>query len=413
VAGTLQSDERLSIPAGTNWVTFTHFNHQAANTVLDIMNTASIDMWRAGDTVTIIRNGIPTQAVSYTRQTSSWRDIASFVLEMHKTSNVYILKTSNGVDLTNAAPPTLQQDLRIAAGKSYMGWHGFPMLSVKNILEKTPVFSPGDRFQVKLSTSTAFSVVFSKVGLAAGVWTSQDNLNQLQHVRNNVYSFQIVGMRSKILFFPFNAAQSTRRHRLDHQTDHQTSRQLLQSSRLPDRSYYTNQFDCITSPQCRCRSVSSNININWPGQVCNACVMMGNSVDNCIGNDAYSHQQVQVGFYLNTSNLDGVDVSANTLAVAKLKKTTTTNGAPFPEMSIRQWGHPVCVGCHKTNRTTNRTSLEWVSPTNPNVCVSCEESDSVFFFRLALMTLNSEIRKINEIASKRALLINFEFESAR
>ena len=416
--------ERVSVPPGTNWVTFSHFNPGADSAVLTIMNTAVPNAWKPGDVVTVIRDGIPAQTVSYTRHSDSWGDIASFMNEMHLRSNVYVVQTSSGVDLTNTAPVMLEKDLPLRFGKTYMAWHRFPEnVPIHKILSKTPNFDAGDRLQVKLPASASFSVVFSKLGTTPGAWSNQAILNELQHVRGNVYAFQMFGSIQKHLRFPSDLQTNSRAallpstnsrllgpvgHSLGHHTDNPTPRRRLlmesYASELPARTDYTNPSTCTTTPECRCKSDTTRVDISWPGQVCNKCVMAGLSLDNCVGNDAYSHQRVQIGFFLNTTGLPGVDVSVNTMAVAKLKKTTA-NGAPFPEMSIRQWGHPLCVGC----RTTG-ASIVWLSLAQPTACDACQEDGRIFFFRLALLTLDSEIRKIDEISSKTALLVNFEFD---
>jgi len=122
--------------------------------------------------------------------------------------------------------------------------------------------------------------------------------------------------------------------------------------------------------------------------------MIGKSQFNCAGNDAYTTRPVQFGFWLDTSQANGAEVSIETIAVAKLKSTDLlVGGAPFPEMSIRQWGGPMCVGCQGVF-----PMIFWVSPLTPLVCLGCPETSKIYFFRLSLLTLNAEVRKINQIA---------------
>jgi len=408
------SEERVSVPAGTHWVTFMHYSPSANNSVMQIMNTANVNSWKTGDVVTIIRNGSLTRAMSYTRQVNQWGDIAGFMSEKHTALNVYVIKTAQGVDLSNVAPQIPLQRLDIPVGKTFMAWHSFPELtSIQNLLIRTRDFGTGDRLQIKTATSSIFSPTFTKPALS-DAWLDNNALVGYVHTRRNVYSFQIFGTRARALFTPnlilrrlLVAPKPPISHPRRQSGIRRISRQLLQiNTSMPPRVYYKNSLTCNTPPECRCKSELTNANINWPGQVCNACVMIGHSQVNCAGNDLFSPNQVQVGFWLNTAQVNGAEVGADSIAVAKLKYTTV-DGVPFPEMSIRQWGGPSCVGCRGIAQ-----SIQWISPQTPHACLECLERNKIYFFRLAIMSLATEIRKIHEIASKVALSINFEFDIA-
>ena len=318
------------------------------------------------------------------------------------------------MDLSNVAPQIPLQRLDIPVGKTYMVWHSFPELtSIQSLLIRTRDFGTGDLLQIKTAMSSIFSPTFTKPALS-DAWFDDNSLTGYVHTRRNVYSFQIFGTRARALFTPnlilrrlLQAPKPPILHPRRQSGIRRISRQLLQiNTSMPPRVYYKNALTCNTPPECRCKSELTNANINWPGQVCNACVMIGQSQVNCAGNDLFAHNQVQVGFWLNTAEVNGAEVAADSIAVAKLKYTTV-DGVPFPEMSIRQWGGPSCVGCRGISQ-----SIQWISPQTPDACLGCLERNKIYFFRLAIMSLAAEIRKINEIASKVALPINFEFDIA-
>ena len=162
---------------------------------------------------------------------------------------------------------------------------------------------------------------------------------------------------------------------------------------------------CARETGCECKVEGTNIDIAWPVDECNNCVLRRSTNCNLMG-----QQFVQTGMVYNLYADNTEIVNTDTIVVGKLKNSRMFDsnidlkrtGVQYPHLCIRSIAPAVCYGCFENGRVN-------VASWGVSHCSGCPDNLKIFFFQLTVRATNNGEIVANGVALPAPLQVNFEF----